>query len=221
MKKQFFIANWKSHKTEEEARDWFVEVAADIHLTHQEEREVVICPPSPLLHICKAGVNKQQLSFKIGAQDISSFPEGAYTGEVSGRLLKDLASYVIIGHSERRRYLHETDEMLSQKVQQAKAYGLEVVYCVESPESVVPEGVQIVAYEPPTAIGTGHPANPEDVERVAGLLKAKNDVLYVLYGGSVTADDIADYTQLPSIDGVLVGGASLTPKDFISLIQHA
>ncbi len=111
--------------------------------------------------------------------------------------------------------------MLFEKVKQAHAYGLQVVYCVDSKDGKIPEGVNIVAYEPVAAIGTGHPDDPSDAESVAGFLKAQNGVSYVLYGGSVTADDIVNYTQLPSIDGVLVGGASLTPKDFISLIQHA
>ncbi len=220
MKKQFFIANWKSHKTPKETTEWFENFAR--HMGRKEENDtILVCPPFPLLSLCRELAHKHTPYVSIGAQDISYFPEGAYTGEVSGRLIGSLATHVIIGHSERRSYFDEREKVLSEKVLMAQANMLTPIFCISSKNDSVPKRVKIVAYEPIEAIGTGDPASPETVEQIAHGLKEKNDADYILYGGSVDAKNVASYTSLPSINGVLVGTASLDPQEFAHLIQHA
>ena len=222
MRKQFFVANWKSHKTIEETKEWFSDMSLRLHeLNISEEQKVIVCPPYPLLSFCYESISQHHLPIALGAQDISPFPEGAYTGAVSAKLLRELVTYTIIGHSERRQYFSETVEVLSEKVKMALASGIEPIYCVSNKEEKIPQGVKIVAYEPLSAIGSGHPDSPEDAEAVAKFLKENNAIAQVLYGGSVTPEDVRTYMELPSIDGVLVGGASLTPEGFSGIIQHA
>jgi len=220
MKKQFIIANWKSHKLPSEIEDWFVNFARFIGVKN-ESQEIIVCPPFPLLDACLSAAKKHTPFVQIGAQNISRFPEGAYTGEVAGKLIKSFATHVIIGHSERRHYFNEDDKILSEKVLAAQANMLTPVFCTLQADDPIPLGVEIAAYEPTTAIGTGQPADPQEVEGIARSIKAKNGVSYVLYGGSVAPQNVSTYTGLPSIDGVLVGGASLDPQEFAQIIQHA
>jgi triosephosphate isomerase len=220
MKKQFIVGNWKSNKTIDETQEWLNEFM--VHSSQfTEEKVVILCPPFPLLSLIQDFIKQHHLPIALGTQDISPFGDGAYTGEVDGHLLKDFVQYAIIGHSERRKYFSETDELLGQKVAMAKAYGIEPIYCISEKNMPIPSGVNIVAFEPLAAIGSGHPDSPENAEEVARFLKEKNSVSYVLYGGSVTAANVRDFTQQVSIDGVLPGGASLSPREFASLIYHA
>lgn len=220
MKKQFFIANWKSHKVPSEVEKWFVTFAQATGVKN-DNHEIIVCSPFPLLSTCRDSASKHTSFVKIGAQDISQFPEGAYTGEVAGRLVKSLATHVIIGHSERRNYFHEDEKVLAEKVLAAQANMLTPIYCISKVDDPIPLGVEIVAYEPLDAIGSGKPADPQVVEDLARTVKEKNGVSYILYGGSVAPSNVSTYTRLPSIDGVLVGGASLDPQEFAQLITHA
>lgn len=222
MKKQFIVANWKSHKTVEETKEWFEEIALSLHeFGSTDEKKIIVCPPYPLLSFCQEYIHKHKLPIVIGSQDISPFAEGAYTGAVDGKLIREFAQYTIIGHSERRKYFKETPDMLAEKVGIALASGLVPIYCTSDKNEKIPIGVTIAAYEPLEAIGSGHPDSLQDAEAVAGFLKQKNGVSYVLYGGSVTSKEVAHFTQLASIDGVLVGGASLSPQEFAAIIHHA
>jgi triosephosphate isomerase len=232
MQKLFIVANWKSHMTLSEAHSWM------IHFLHQdfsqwlrhEEKEgskkkvIVICPPftllAPLAQLLKERSAKT-VPIKLGAQNISPYEEGAHTGEETGEMISDFASFVIIGHSERRKEFHETDSLLGQKVQEAQASHLEPIFCVQGKTTPIPEGVTIAAYEPIAAIGSGHPDTPEDANAVAAYLKEKHDIPYMLYGGSVTADNVSAFTSQDAIDGVLVGGASLDPEKFAGIVQNA
>ena len=220
MKKQFFIANWKSHKVPSEVEDWFVNFARSTGVKN-DDHEIIVCAPFPLLSFCQEYASKHTPFVQMGSQDISQFPEGAYTGEVAGKLVKSLATHVIIGHSERRNYFHEDEKVLAEKVLAAQANMLTPVYCISKVSDPIPLGVEIVAYEPLDAIGTGKPADPQVVEDIARTVKEKNGVSYILYGGSVAPPNVSTYTRLPSIDGVLVGGASLDPQEFAQLITHA
>lgn len=222
MKKQFIVGNWKSNKTVEETQEWFTDFVLALHeVGHNTEKTIVLCAPFPLLPLCKQKIGENHISLFLGAQDVSPFGDGAYTGAVDAHLLKDFVQYTIIGHSERRKYFFETEEILEKKVAMAKAYGIEPIYCVSEKDMAIPSGVNIVAFEPLTAIGSGHPDSPENAGEVARFLKEKNSVSYVLYGGSVTAANVHEFTQQASIDGVLPGGASLSPSEFASLIHHA
>lgn len=218
MKHLFIVANWKSNKTAKEAEDWLNELKnANVDVVN---KETIICPPFIPLYKLNSVIKELNLPIKLGAQDISPFDEGAYTGEVNGKQIKEFTDYVIIGHSERRQNFKETDEMLIKKVQMAQKYLLTPIFCIQDQDTFVPEGVKIVAYEPVAAIGTGNPDTPENAEKVAKAVKEKG-VQFVLYGGSVNTQNVSSFTSMESIGGVLVGNASLDAKEFAKIIQNA
>ena len=203
----------------------------------ETENTVVLCVPYTML-----GVTSDNIA--LGAQDVSTHDHGAYTGEVSAQMVADTgAKYTIVGHSERRQYHGETNDIVRQKAASALAAGLTPIICVgetmdekqagktmEIIESGVRESIPndvngkiIVAYEPRWAIGAG--LTPTD-EEIAAAHKLIADTLSdigldgtpVLYGASVKGSNAAQIMSIPNVDGVLVGGASLKPDDFIPII---
>ncbi|OGH19079.1 MAG: hypothetical protein A3F31_01085 [Candidatus Levybacteria bacterium RIFCSPHIGHO2_12_FULL_38_12] len=220
MKNLFIIANWKSNKTTQEAKEWF-EKSLEFRVQSLENKEIIICPSFTVMSQVKQFTKHYQLPFKLGAQDISAFDEGSYTGDVNGKQIKEFAEYVIVGHSERRNNNKEDDLILEKKVLKAKEYGLNVIYCVRSMDDIIPKNVFLVAYEPVFAIGTGTPDTPENADAVSKELKQKYHIKNVLYGGSVTSTNVNSFTTLPHIDGVLVGKASLNLLEFSNIIQNA
>ncbi len=228
--------NWKSNKTTSEAMEWLQKLSAISFQQSAKECSIVLCVPFTLLYLLKQEIERLHLPLELGAQDVSPFADGAYTGEVSARQIKELASWVIIGHSERRKYFGETDEILSQKVIHAKSVGLSVLYCVPDDVTIVPGMVDAVAYEPVWAIGTGKSDTPENANSVIRAIKAKCvpdsrnqkfpdsgnlNVPLVIYGGSVTSENVASFIAQPAVDGVLPGGASMDPVKFANLIKNA
>jgi len=212
--------------------------------------EVAVFPPFTDLRTVQTLLDADKIPFALGAQDVSAHDAGAYTGEVSGAFLAKLdARYVIIGHSERRQYHAETDEVVASKVKAAIKHGLVPVICVgETSEdlekfgaSAVPvgqlgvalEGLKadadiVVAYEPVWAIGSGQAATPEQAQDVCAKLrevvaeKLGADAAArtrVLYGGSVKSANIASFMREPDVDGALVGGASLVVDEFAAIIR--
>jgi triosephosphate isomerase len=157
----------------------------------------------------------------LGAQNVSPFDEGAYTGEVNAKQIKDFVQYVLIGHSERRQNFNETEDMLIKKVDMTLKYGLNPIFLVQNQEDVIPQGVQIVAYDPSFAIGSGTPDTPENADAIAAVIKSKNNNAQVLYGGSVTSENVKSFTAKTNLDGVIVGGASLEAEEFIKIIKNA
>lgn len=219
MKKLFIVANWKSNKTVQGTTDWFEQLSImPSELT--PDKAVIICPPFHLLQQVKTLIMEKQLPFFIGSQNVSAFSEGAFTGEIAATQVKEIAEYCIIGHSERRKNFLETDDILLKKVELAKSAGLSVIYCVQDALTKIPEHVDVVAYEPITAIGSGNPDTPENANTVAEAIK-NNGIRMVLYGGSVTGANVHQFTLQEGIDGVLVGGASLKPDEFSSIIRNA
>lgn len=220
MKPLVIAGNWKSNKTTADALRWLQDFK-----NHMESIPtyitVVLCVPFTLLYTVKEAIHEYSLPLVLGAQNVSPFPDGAQTGEESARMVRDLAEWVIIGHSERRKNFGETDEILRQKVEQAKNVGLKIIYCVPNDSTVIPKNVDVVAYEPVWAIGTGKSDTPENANAVITNIKANSQVPTVIYGGSVTAANVASFVSQPSIDGVLPGGASLDPEAFADLITKA
>jgi triosephosphate isomerase len=183
--------------------------------------KIVVCPSFAQLHEWREALAAHTY-VSFGAQDVSSFEPGAHTGEVTAEMLKAAGvQYVIIGHSERRAGLGETDQLLAQKVARATSLGLEVIYCVPNAETPIPQGISIVAYEPPTAIGSGNPDTPENADSQAALILKQSGIRRVLYGGSVKPENVATFVSQPSIGGVLIGGASLKGEIFGQLAQNA
>ncbi len=218
VKKIWIIANWKSNKTIAEALDWVSKVGPQI--PKRDDLKVVVCPTFSCLSEVKKAVNVGNFPIIVGSQDLSPFDAGAYTGEESAQLLKELVSLSILGHSERRQNFSETDEIVSKKVEQALKNNIIPLVCVQGPDIPIPEGCKLVAYEPVFAIGTGNPDTPENANEVASKLKEKyGQDLEVLYGGSVTSGNIKSFITQTEICGALIGGASLDADEFTSIIN--
>lgn len=213
--------------------------------------EVAVFPPFTDLRTVQTLIDADKIPFALGAQDVSTQDSGAYTGEVSGAFLAKLdCRYAIVGHSERRQYHGETDEIVGAKAKAALRHGIVPVICVgetlEQREQSGPTAVSVgqlqvalegldadadvvVAYEPVWAIGTGQVASPEQAQEVCVALRAVvADVLgadaaertRVLYGGSVKSGNIAAFMREPDVDGALVGGASLVVDEFAAIIRY-
>lgn len=223
MNKKIFVANWKSNKTVKESYsflDVLKERIKDIDLSN---KEIVIAPSFTSLMVCHDAIEKFSLPVKLSAQNISSFAQGAYTGEVNALQIKEFADYVIIGHSERKRYFHEGDGDVESKVKAAKEGGLMVVQCIQDKNSQIQSQSDIIAYEPPNAIstfGVGEAEDPEDIRKVFEEIKNSTGERPLLYGGSVSAKNIKSYAQIESCSGFLIGGASLEVDSFIDLLSQ-
>jgi triosephosphate isomerase len=211
MKKIFIVANWKANMSIREASYWIerIDSSALLSLSVKEakqdkDKEVIVCPPFTLLTQLHEGISQKKLPIKLGAQDVSPFPKGAYTGEIAAQQLAEFAEYVIVGHSERRRYFHEDDQMLANKVDMLKESDITPIYCVQNPLDIIPNKVNLVAYEPVFAIGSGYPDTPENANNIARQIKESYKVEIVLYGGSVTSKNVNSFTRMAYIDGVLV-----------------
>lgn len=212
----WIIANWKSNKTIAEALDWVSEVGPNI--PKRDNLKVVVCPTFSALSEVKKTIAVGNFPLLVGAQDLSPFRSGAYTGEESASLIKQFVDLAILGHSERREKFLETDEMIAKKVQQALQNNIIPLLCVQGGQTSVPANCKLIAYEPIFAIGTGHPDTPENADKVAVVLKQKhNSNLEVLYGGSVSSQNIKYFVSQENINGVLVGNASLDAEEFIKI----
>jgi triosephosphate isomerase len=247
MRPWMVAGNWKMHNTVKEA----VTLALAIKQGSEGVKggTVVIAPVYTALASVSEAVRGSHV--KVAAQNVFYEEKGAYTGEVAPAMLLDVGcEYVIIGHSERRKYFHETDEGVNAKVKKALATGLKPIICVGETEEEREKGITefvvgsqvrkglygvaslkdiVIAYEPVWAIGTGKNATPQEAQEVhafiRGLLKKtygdEAAAVLVLYGGSVTKDNISDLIGMEDIDGALVGGASLKSDSFLGIIKAA
>lgn len=245
MRKPFIAANWKMNKTSQEAGEFinsFIPLVKDI-----SDVDILIAPT--FISIETASSMLKSSNVLLGAQNVYHEESGAYTGEISpDMLLAAGCSHVIIGHSERREYFSETDEIVNKKIKLARSKGLDVILCIgeslEERESnrtfdvlngqlsgsladLSLEGITI-AYEPIWAIGTGKTATDEQANETHTFIRewlGKNrenaDRVRIQYGGSVKPDNIEGLMAQPEIDGALVGGASLKPDSFAKLVAGA
>ena len=246
MRIPFIAGNWKMNTTATEAEKLVIEMLDN--LDRIEGVEKVLCPP--FVSLVALNMMLQGSSIKLGAQNMYFETEGAYTGEISPLMISELCEFVILGHSERRWYFGETDEIVNNKVKAALANKLQPILCVgerlEDNEagkteevvnrqvtaalnSVEPVYNLVIAYEPVWAIGTGKAASGE---QAAATIQFIRDVLAklwnksiaqdlrILYGGSVTSGNIAEFISQLEIDGALVGGASLKAEEFVSIVKQ-
>ena len=223
------VANWKENLTAPQAKRWLEEFSM-INNQLSNGVEVVVCPSFVLIPFLHSQLSPLTSRLSLGAQDVSKFEEGQYTGEVSAKMLKDFVKYVIVGHSERRKYFNETDEDAVQKIKQCLKYGLTPIVCVSNLEQVskchsVNESRIIFAHEPLEAISTRGQFRPDDPEH-ANLMAEKIKTIVgkntqVLYGGSVTAENVKPFIEQPDINGVLVGEASLDPEEFSKIVFNS
>jgi len=223
MDKKIFIANWKSHKTKEEAIKFFEYLRDNIDSVDISNKEIIIAPPFTLLAKSRHLIDKYSLPVKLSSQNVSSFPEGAYTGEISAKQVREFAYYTIVGHSERKRYLHESESEIENKIKEAKEVGLVVIQCIQDENSQLHKDADIIAFEPPNAIstfGVGEADDPKDIERVFSKLSEELSGRTILYGGSVDEKNVKSYSQIQTCGGFLIGGASLEAESFIELLSQ-
>jgi triosephosphate isomerase len=244
MRRPFIAANWKMNKTIPEAAEFlddFLPAVRDV-----QDADIVVAPPFTALHAVAGKLKGSNVM--LSAQDVFYEEKGAYTGEVApGMLLDAGCAYAIVGHSERRQYFGETDEIVNKKARAALRGGLKVILCIgesldqrkaertnEVLRGQIAKGLRdleldgvVIAYEPIWAIGTGLTATPEQAEEAHGFIRselgglygAKADSVRILYGGSVTADNVSDLMACPDVDGGLVGGASLKAESFSKIVK--
>ena len=245
MRKQLIVGNWKMHGNHSANAG----LLAGIVAARPFVADVAVCVPFP--YLASTAVALAAHDIRWGGQDCSAYEQGAYTGEVSAAMLAEFGCrYVIVGHSERRSYHAESDQLVADKAKAALARGVTPIVCVgeslaqrESGETefVVKRqlsaaihtlahcaGEMVVAYEPVWAIGTGRTATPEQAQAVHALLRAqlraataRADEMKILYGGSVTPDNAATLFAQPDIDGGLIGGAALQLADFVAVCRAA
>ena len=238
--------NWKMNTTISEAVKLVNELRQG--LDEIDNVDKVLCPP--FVSLVAVGKLIKGSSIKLGAQNLYFEEKGAYTGEISPLMLAELCEFVIIGHSERRQYFNETDEIINKKIKAALKVGLKPILCIgerleENEAGLTAEVVtkqlklalvgiddlskMIIAYEPIWAIGTGRAATGEQANQTISLIRRTISKLYgervaqdlrILYGGSVTADNATEFMQQPEIDGALVGGASLKADQFLSIVRQ-
>ncbi|MFA5009016.1 MAG: triose-phosphate isomerase [Candidatus Paceibacterota bacterium] len=244
--KKLIIGNWKCNPLKpSEALKIFNGIKKSAE--NSKFAETIICPPNIFLK----DLLNLKTKIKIGAQNCSATEEGAYTGEISAKMLKEIGcQYVIIGHSERRNLNHETNQEINQKLILALKNNLRPIFCLgenkkqridrltfDVIKNQFQEGIKnipesqfkkiIIAYEPIWSIGSGNFADPKQIQEVKifllDLIKKKNKKtsVKIIYGGSVNSENISDYFLKAEMDGVLVGGASLNPLEFSKIINKA
>ena len=247
MRTPIIAGNWKCHLRLDSARALAQQLR--FRLEGIEHVEKILCPP--FIHLTAVADVIQSSSLRLGAQDLHWEDDVAATGEVGPHMLAEIVQYVIVGHSERRHQFGETDEMVNRKVKAALAAGLKPIMCVGEKlqereagltrevlvrqtrtgleGTTLPRGF-IIAYEPVWAIGTGNAATPADAQAAADLIRNEVSVMFgeaagrglrVLYGGSVTEANIAEFMGCHGIDGGLVGGASLKVDAFSTIVERA
>lgn len=214
---KYILGNWKANKNFTEMKQWIYTFQRE----YKAHENVVLGVFPPFLFISYVqGKLKDCKNVFVGSQTVSSFEKGSYTGDVTATTLEGVASYSIIGHSERRKIFGETDEQLVEKVKQALAHGITPIYCVRDEKDPIPDGVKFVAYEPVAAIGTGQNEPPEQTVAMKKKMRLPKDVVFI-YGGSVNEKNAADYFATGEIDGFLIGKACLDPAQFIKIAQAA
>ncbi len=212
---KYLLGNWKANKNFTEMKQWIYTFLREYKPNTQVS--IGVFPPLPFVSYVQGKLKDCHTVF-VGAQTISSFEKGSYTGETTATTLEGVVSFSIIGHSERRKIMGETDEQLAEKVKQALAHKITPIYCVRDENDPIPEGVQFVAYEPVAAIGTGQAEPPEQTVEMKKKMKLPKNCIFI-YGGSVTEKNAADYFATGEIDGFLVGKACLDPIQFLAIVK--
>ena len=248
-RKPMMMGNWKMNGGWQANQDLMRALRSGLPSGDVRDIQVGACVPFP--YLTQAQAEWQGSEWAWGAQDLSVHDKGAFTGEVSAAMLRDFSvRHVLVGHSERRQYHAETDDLVARKAKQALAHAITPIVCVGETlaeresgqtESVVKRQLAavihvvghcvselVVAYEPVWAIGTGQTATPEQAQTVHKVLRSQlraatdhADQMTLLYGGSMNAANAADLMAQPDIDGGLVGGASLKADEFLKMIETA
>jgi len=247
MIKPLIVGNWKMNTDSIEAQELTSNLINNINDIDSVEK--VICPPHIYLPILYKLVSPSKLY--LGSQNMFFKDNGAYTGEISPKMLKEYCKYVILGHSERRTIFAENNELINKKTKASIANGIKPIVCVgeniseresgkaknkirnqllDSLKSLEINANIAIAYEPIWAIGTGVAATPEIAQDIMKYIRSVLEEIFnsdtsnkisILYGGSVTDENALEYLSLPDINGCLIGGASLDLKKFSKIIEIA
>ena len=190
---------------------------AGVHKLEENDVSIIICPPATHLLFFREYLDENNLSFiSLGAQDIAIHEPGAYTGEITGAVVQEVADYVLLGHSECRKYQNETPDVIQQKIHVAEKYGLLPIVLMEKYEKYF-GGIFAIGYEPKGAIGSGYPQPVSEANTaMKDIVKNYPDAM-TIYGGSVDEENIKAY--LAHFNGVLVGTACVDPHEFLSVAK--
>jgi triosephosphate isomerase len=222
---KIIVANWKMNGSFDFIDSFFS------NFTAPSKNQLIVCPPFPYLPLIK------KKNVTVGAQNCSQHLSGAFTGEVAPTMLKDIGcDYVILGHSERRQYHHESNELIRAKSNIALDAGIIPIICVGESKEVRESGLHVetvlnqtkestptqlgnfmIAYEPVWAIGTGLTASEDDIAEMHTALRQLLPTIPLLYGGSVNKENSQSIMSIINVNGVLVGGASLKPDDLMAI----
>ena len=253
MRRTVIAGNWKMNKNFSEAEDFFInltETLSEKQVDEVDDLEVIVCPPAVFLELATDFSVESPLS--IGGQDVSAEDQGAFTGEVSADMYNSIqVDYCIIGHSERRKYHNESDELINRKMKKLLDHEVTPIFCLgetleqreegitkdviisqltKGLEGISMEDEVMVAYEPVWAIGTGKTASPEQAQEIHYEIRNwikenyTEDIAQntiILYGGSMKPENELELLKKPDIDGGLIGGASLVNNKFAEMIDIA
>ena len=225
---KYVIGNWKSNQNITESLIWLDQLAA-LHPKFSTETTIILCLPFTDIASFNHKIADLGLPIISGSQNVSHLPPGKHTGEITANMLGELVSYCIVGHSERRREFSESSEMVAQKARLLLENSITPIVCLDTP--YMDEQIKAMfnfdvdvsrcffVYEPIDAIGTGKPIDPVDANHITSQIGFLTDnSAPVLYGGSISSDNAAAFTNQNRIDGVLVGTDSLEPTLFASII---
>lgn len=225
----YIIGNWKSNQNLTESLIWIDGMQA-INPRFSPSNRVILCLPFTDIAAFNHKLADIGLPIVTGAQNVSHLPPGKHTGEITANMLSELVSYCIVGHSERRRDFGETSEMVAEKTRLLLESSITPIVCLDLPylDEQIKELFQrdidvsrcFFVYEPLSAIGSGHPIDPVEANHTANQISFLLDgVAPILYGGSVTADNVKSFVDQSRIDGVLIGADSLEPTLFANIIS--
>lgn len=248
--KKLIAGNWKMNGSAAGGASLIKDIGSAIAKNQAllETCDFLVCPPFVHIANVKSAIDYNHFDICVGGQDCSAEENGAFTGEISAAMIKDLGcKYVILGHSERRAYQNESSSYVNSKAARAHMHGLSSIICVGEQESERDEGRAfdvvgqqlaesmtesanaqntVIAYEPVWAIGTGKSATPDDVKAMHGFIREKLQEkladaaeIRILYGGSVKPENAGELFKVENVDGALIGGASLKADQFIGIAE--
>lgn len=244
---KYIMGNWKMNMLPNDTLKYIELLDEKLKTIENISEEVKVNLYVPYINIFYANLMKQETQIEIGAQNMYYENSGAFTGEISAEMLKSVDIYsVLVGHSERRHILNETDEIVNKKIIKSQEEGMQAIFCIgetlqekedgrtsEVLINQINKGLEnvnikdiIIAYEPVWAIGTGRVCDTDTANNICGEIKSvvKENYgkdIFVLYGGSVKPENSKEILNKENIDGLLVGGASLNVEDFFNIITSA
>lgn len=222
--KKYILANWKCNKNIGQSLKWMDDFTDNYRPC--PDLEIIIAPPTICLPSLKMMLKERKIEgLRLAAQDISPFPFGSYTGAVAAEMVHGIVDYIIVGHSERRRYFHETHQEIANKVSESLAAEITPIVCVDTPyareqlAAIHEDELKnvLIGYGPVNAIGINNPQPPERTANAVGKLRTLVDDCQILYGGSIDETNCTDYCSIDGLAGIMVGSASLDPITFAAI----